>query len=145
MSGIYYIFLLTEQNNLVGRIPDELAQLISLQGIVMYENNLSGSIPPSIGALERLINLDLEHNALNGTLPDELFNLICLEVLHLSFNQLEGQISETLLPTSLREIWLTNNRFTGPIPCSIASLNKLSKLKVLMFILYHPIYLTNQI
>jgi len=117
-----------QQNNLVGRIPDELAQLTSLQGIVLYENNLSGSIPPSIGVLERLINLDLEHNALNGTLPDELCNLICLEVLHLSFNQLEGQISETLLPTSLREIWLTNNRFTGPIPCSIASLNKLNTL-----------------
>ena len=69
------------------KIPKELGQLASLQGLLLANNNqLSGSIPKELGQLASLQGLGLHINQLSGSIPKEL-----------------GQLA------SLQELWLSNN------------------------------------
>ncbi|XWS16888.1 hypothetical protein CRYUN_Cryun33cG0019900 [Craigia yunnanensis] len=80
-------------NNLFyGQIPEELGELISLQGLNFSHNNFTGSIPPSLGNLVALESLDLSSNKLGGRIPSQLTNLTFLAVLNLSENDLVGPI-----------------------------------------------------
>ncbi|MET0760539.1 MAG: hypothetical protein ABWZ56_08975 [Flavobacterium sp.] len=39
-------------NNLVGKLPDEITNLVNLQQLNFFKNELSGNIPASIGTLK---------------------------------------------------------------------------------------------
>jgi Leucine-rich repeat (LRR) protein len=55
-------------NALDGTLPN-LANLVNLEGLFLFDNFLSGTIPSSIGALTSLTALDLDFNILNGDIP----------------------------------------------------------------------------
>jgi hypothetical protein len=63
------------RNNLVGMLPDQLAQLSNLEFLTLDGNQLSGSMPSELGNLTNLRALSLVSNQLVGTIPSELGNL----------------------------------------------------------------------
>ncbi|XP_021288569.1 receptor-like protein 12 [Herrania umbratica] len=87
-----YTFMDFSNNLFYGQIPEELGELISLQGLNLSNNNLTGPISPSVGNMIALESLDLSSNKLGGRIPSQLTNLTFLEVLNLSQNDLVGPI-----------------------------------------------------
>ncbi|KAI4346871.1 hypothetical protein L6164_007734 [Bauhinia variegata] len=79
-------------NNLTGKIPDELGYLVGLISLNLSRNSLSGEINPLIGNLKSLEVLDLSRNHLSGKIPSTLAQLDTLGVLDLSNNRLHGKI-----------------------------------------------------
>eukprot|EP00752_Nemacystus_decipiens_P016381 g14643.t1 len=77
-------------NNLRGRIPEELGKLSALHKLVLYGNQLPGAIPPELGDLGELRKLWLSNNQLTGPIPAELGNLHALKQLLLFDNQLSA-------------------------------------------------------
>ena len=81
-------------NNLVGTIPSELADLDALKDLVISNNEISGVIPQSLTALELISTLDVANNKLSGDIP--LLNLSRLSFFALNDNE---YIFENLEPT----------------------------------------------
>ncbi|CAF1957696.1 unnamed protein product, partial [Brassica napus] len=73
--------------------------------------------------------LDVESNNLSGSFPLELLNLTKLSILFLSNNRFSGNLpssfnntldfSNTSPSSKLRELYIDNNNFIGPIPITI--------------------------
>lgn len=91
-------------NELRGKIPDELGNMVALQVLVLAHNQLSGEIPSSLGQLKDLGVFDASHNRLQGHIPDSFSNLSFLVQIDLSNNELTGEIPSrgqlTTLPAS---------------------------------------------
>ncbi|XP_074293670.1 receptor-like protein EIX2 [Silene latifolia] len=79
-------------NNLQGRIPDDISSLVGLVFLNLSQNNLNSVIPSTIGQLTSLEFLDLSHNHLSGEIPTSLASINYLEILDLSMNNLSGRI-----------------------------------------------------
>ncbi|XP_068639556.1 receptor-like protein EIX2 [Aristolochia californica] len=79
-------------NNLSGKIPEAIGDLLGLINLNLSGNQLSGKIPESIGNLHQLINLDLSKNHLFGMIPSTIADLTFLSHLNLSYNNLSGKI-----------------------------------------------------
>ncbi|OEL30416.1 LRR receptor-like serine/threonine-protein kinase FLS2 [Dichanthelium oligosanthes] len=92
---------------LLERLPPEKR----LQELLLYENNLSGKLPNQLGHLRNLTTLSLRKNRLSGELPTGISELTKLEELVLGFNNLGGTITETHFAkmTSLTNLDLGNN------------------------------------
>ena len=118
-----------QENNLMGRLPVELANLSSLLVLDLNTNQLTGTIPSELGTLTNLEELWLFDNQLTGSIPDELGGLSNLLFLFLDDNQLTGAIPAALGNlSSLWELWLFDNQLTGSIPAELGSLTNLSFL-----------------
>ena len=116
-------------NNLTGRIPEELGNLANLTRLILEGNQLSGPIPPELGNLANLTRLILEGNQLSGPIPPELGNLANLTRLILSINQLSGPIpSELGNLANLTWLILEGNQLSGPIPPELGNLANLTRL-----------------
>ncbi|KAJ8512608.1 hypothetical protein OPV22_003042 [Ensete ventricosum] len=113
--------------NLTGVLPDEFANLTSLQVLDLARNYLNGSIPVAWASLP-LTTLSLLGNHISGKIPDEIGNIITLEELTLDCNQLEG-----LIPASfgnlinLKFLRLSANNLTGELPDSLGKLTNLTE------------------
>ena len=59
-------------NQLIGVIPAELADLAYLEWLDLQQNHLTGEIPPELGNLPNLRGLYLSDNQLTGCIPAEL-------------------------------------------------------------------------
>ncbi|XP_038978127.1 receptor-like protein EIX2 [Phoenix dactylifera] len=79
-------------NNLSGKIPEELANLLGLVSLNLSGNYLVGEITEKIGALRQLQSLDLSRNNLYGGIPSSMIALTFLSYLNLSYNNLSGRI-----------------------------------------------------
>lgn len=84
------IFLDLSNNNLSGKLPSEIGDLVNLQMLNLANSNLEGAIPESIGNLKLLTNLNLADNGLTGDIPEEIKNLINLNELLLVNNKLSS-------------------------------------------------------
>lgn len=124
--GNSVVALVLGENNLVGPLPSDIAQLPDVDYLGLWDNVLSGSIPPSIGTMTKMKYLYLDGNRLTGSVPPELANLTALEELSLYENQLTGSIPEGLgnLP-ALTVLSLSRNQLTGPIPASLGNATNL--------------------
>jgi Leucine-rich repeat (LRR) protein len=93
---------------------------------------LSGTIPPSIFNLSSLINFGVPVNQLHGSLPPDLgITLPNLEVLLLHTNLFRGVIPVTLSnASSLSNIQISSNFFTGLVPTLVGSLPNLRFLSI---------------
>ncbi|XP_022714557.1 probable LRR receptor-like serine/threonine-protein kinase At4g36180 [Durio zibethinus] len=75
--------------------------LPSVKIIDLSENNLSGKVPEEITKLHRLGTLNLSNNHLTGSIPSNIGNLKLLETLDLSTKQLCGNQLQTLNDPSI--------------------------------------------
>ncbi|XP_038974930.1 receptor-like protein EIX2 [Phoenix dactylifera] len=79
-------------NNLSGKIPEELTNLFGLVSLNLSGNHLTGEIPEKIGALRQLESLDLSRNNLFGGIPSSMIFLTFLSYLNLSYNNFSGRV-----------------------------------------------------
>lgn len=121
-----------------GNIPTEIGNLPLLSYIALNTNKFTGTIPASLGQLSALYWLDLADNQLTGPLPvsrrkapglDQLYHT---KHFHFNKNQLSGEIPEQLFSPdmSLIHLLLDGNKFTGPIPDSLGSVQTLEVLRL---------------
>ncbi|XP_071926960.1 receptor-like protein EIX1 [Coffea arabica] len=95
-------------NNLVGKIPDGIMDLVDLHTLNLSHNHLTGRIPEKIGNLKQLESLEVLMNELFGAIPESLSALNWLSILNLSHNKLSGPIPsgnqiQTLTDPSIHE------------------------------------------
>lgn len=81
-----------DNNNLVGSIPSEIAQLLNLRFLSLSGNELSGPIPHGLGELLDLLRVNLSNNELSGAIPPDLGGIPRLMELDLTGNNLSGPI-----------------------------------------------------
>ncbi|CAN0910296.1 Receptor protein kinase TMK1 [Linum grandiflorum] len=114
-------------------IPESLKNASSLQKFSANSVNLTGSIPDFFGSdvFPGLVTLHLAINSLEGTLPAS-FGSSDIQSLWLngqkSSSKLTGGLEVLQNMTSLKEAWLHDNGFTGPLPdfTGLISLESLS-------------------
>ncbi|XP_059315676.1 receptor-like protein EIX2 [Lycium ferocissimum] len=101
-------------NDLVGRVPEEIAQLGGLLSLNLSRNNLTGNIIGGIGKMENLESPGLSENQLTGRIPTSLAQLTFLSVLDLSSNNLSGKIpSSTQLQSFDPSSYAGDNELCG--------------------------------
>ncbi|KAL8258094.1 hypothetical protein R6Q59_030135 [Mikania micrantha] len=88
----FLISLDLSSNNITGKIPDALMNLVGLKNLNLSRNQLKGPVPMKIGNLNQMESLDLSMNMLTGQIPQSLTCLNFLSYMNLSFNNLSGQI-----------------------------------------------------
>nr|XP_043624748.1 probable LRR receptor-like serine/threonine-protein kinase At1g53430 [Erigeron canadensis] len=116
--------------NLTGVLPEEFANLTSLQELDLSRNYISGSIPARLAQLPLTI-LSLLGNRISGSIPSELGDIPTLEELVLEDNLLEGPLPPNLGRSPLlRRILLSANNFTGTIPESYGNLTNLEDFRI---------------
>lgn len=119
-------------NNLIGKIPPELGNLVFLLKLNFSHNRLIGEVPSSFVNLTNLKFLDLSTNELSGNVPKELGSCKSLLSLNLSKNVLSGNIPSQLGNLISLQILLdlSNNLFSGPIPLNLGKLITLENLNL---------------
>ncbi|XP_016728340.2 probable LRR receptor-like serine/threonine-protein kinase At3g47570 [Gossypium hirsutum] len=121
--------LAMDENNILGKIPDEIGNLINLEAFVVVENQLSGPIPLNIGKLQKLKIFYASINFLSRTIPHSIGNLTELTELDIHFNNLQGSIPSGLGNCkNLLLMDLSSNNLSGPIPPEVLGLPSLSIL-----------------
>ncbi|KAJ0558149.1 putative protein kinase RLK-Pelle-LRR-XII-1 family [Helianthus annuus] len=121
------LYLDLEGNNLHGKLPASIGNLVGLVGLYLVRNQFTGSIPSTIGKLQKLQYFDLSRNQLSGQLPDALGNLSSLNNILMFSNMFEGEIPSSLGNCRhLLELFLNDNKLTGKIPPRILQLSSLS-------------------
>ncbi|XVE91872.1 hypothetical protein REPUB_Repub01dG0048700 [Reevesia pubescens] len=96
-------------NELRGKIPEEIGEMVALQVLELAHNQLSGEIPPSLGQLRNLGVFDASHNRLQGQIPESFSNLSFLVQIDLSNNQLTGPIPQRGQLSTLPATQYANN------------------------------------
>uniref|UniRef100_A0A7N1A3B4 non-specific serine/threonine protein kinase n=1 Tax=Kalanchoe fedtschenkoi TaxID=63787 RepID=A0A7N1A3B4_KALFE len=117
------------RNNIGGRIPAELGNLIKLQQLSLSSNHLAGEIPKQLHRSSYLLRLTLNDNQLSGAIPMELNSLSGLSYFDLSSNRLSGNIPDWLGRFSdLNFLYLSKNQFSGRFPLLLTKLFQLNVL-----------------
>ncbi|KAK6157016.1 hypothetical protein DH2020_011264 [Rehmannia glutinosa] len=121
-------------NKLTGTIPKDLCAAKQLRILILRINFLFGSMPEDLGTCSSLVRVRLGQNFLNGSIPSGFIYLPELNFLELQNNMLSGHLSENgnseSNQTKLRQINLSNNQLSGPLPFSISSF---SSLEIVLF------------
>ena len=142
------------ENQLQGKIPEEIRQLHALDQLVLRNNNFSGpldfmtnltnlrvarlsdnsfssSLPAGISRLTRLERLSAHNLDITGSIPEGVGQLVLLSNLDLRTNGITGSIPTSIgALTSMRKLYLGFNSLSGVIPDSIT---KLTLLDILQF------------
>ncbi|MFN8496069.1 MAG: COR domain-containing protein [Caldilineaceae bacterium] len=113
--------------NLPGEIAAELAQLINLRLLDLYNNQLT-SLPVELAQLTNLQLLDLDTNQLTS-IPIEFAQLTNLQELYLRNNQFTSIPLELAQLTSLQRLHLQRNQLTS-VPTEFAQLANLQQLSL---------------
>ncbi|PPR82753.1 hypothetical protein GOBAR_AA37964 [Gossypium barbadense] len=117
---------------IAGEIYISIGNLQNLEGLYLGFNHLSGKIPSSIGNLSRLSDLDLSNNKFAGAIPLALKQCTNLQKLDLSTNNLNGSIPYQLFGAFERLIYLnlSHNSFTGSLPSDMRNMKNLVEFYV---------------
>ncbi|KAL8101627.1 hypothetical protein AgCh_033501 [Apium graveolens] len=124
------VFLWMSDTNLVGKLPENVSGLSSLERLDLSSNELEGSIPKELFLLKNLKKLFLFKNKLSGSIP-LVIKSVNLTELDLSMNNLSGSIPEEF--SKLKNLELLNlfsNHLTGSIPSGIAQITTLTYLSI---------------
>jgi len=134
------------------KFPASLEYIDTIQGLDLSNNHIEGAIPSWLWE-NRLSSLDLSHNMFTTLEKSPIVQMTHLFDLNLSFNELQGSIPVPSTPSELMfldysnnefssiepnfvgrylrnaiNINLSKNNFSGHIPLSLCSLNKLEFL-----------------
>ncbi|KAK2635525.1 hypothetical protein Ddye_030317 [Dipteronia dyeriana] len=112
-------------------IPESLNDASNLDSFSATSANISGTIPDFFGpdTFPGLIHLHLAMNKLQGPIPSS-FAKSSIQTLWLNDqHKLNGSISVLQSMTSLTQLWLHGNLFTGPIP-DLSGLDSLEDLSL---------------
>ncbi|WJX56091.1 hypothetical protein P8452_41782 [Trifolium repens] len=116
-------------NQISGKIPAELGNLIGLIQLALDFNHLEGVIPTTFGKYERMQKLVLNGNKLTGEVPPIIGNLSQLYYLNIRDNMLEGIIPSSIGNCKkLQYLDLSQNNLKGTIPLDVFSLFSLTIL-----------------
>jgi len=102
----------------------------TVTGLSLYGQNLRGQIPHEIVILEHLHVLDLGNNHLSGIIGAEFGKLQHLHKVYLQDNALHGGLEAMAWLTSLKRLYVENNRLTGTLPFDLGKLKHLEELRV---------------
>ncbi|TKY49231.1 leucine-rich repeat receptor serine/threonine-protein kinase [Spatholobus suberectus] len=118
-------------NRLTGPIPKEIANITTLESLVLEFNQFSGNLPPELGNLSRIQRLHLTSNNFTGELPETLAKLTTLTELRLSDNNFSGKIPDFIQRwTNLDILAIQGSGLSGPIPSGISFLQNLEDLSI---------------
>jgi Leucine-rich repeat (LRR) protein len=84
------------QNNLTGKLTNEIKGLKNLQTLWLNQNSISGVIPSEFGELVNLQRLALSYNQFGGDLPNQIYSLTNMKELSIEFNKFTGSISSNI-------------------------------------------------
>ncbi|RDX84314.1 putative LRR receptor-like serine/threonine-protein kinase, partial [Mucuna pruriens] len=116
-------------NQISGKVPIELGNLIGLSVLTMEINHFEGIIPTTFGKFQKLQKLELSSNKLSGDMPDFIGNLTQLYYLDMGENMLEGNIPPSIENCQkLQYLDLWKNNLRGSIPLEVFSLFSLTNL-----------------
>ncbi|KZV47231.1 polygalacturonase inhibitor-like [Dorcoceras hygrometricum] len=120
-----YLFKLP---NLVGEIPQEMGEMVTLRSVDISWTNVSGPVPRFLSKLTNLLDLDLSFNRLSGSIPPYLATLPRLRILDLSRNQLVGPIPDSFGQFASKNqefsaLHLSHNKLSGELPPSLKNMN----------------------
>ncbi|KAM7478400.1 hypothetical protein LguiA_026613 [Lonicera macranthoides] len=133
--------ILLSNNEFNESIPTHIGNLWKAERLGLANNKLLGELPPSIGNLSILSELDLSNNNLQGNIPSSIGNCQKLILLDLSQNNFSGTIPEEILGISTLSILLnlSHNSLFGELPSEVGELINLSVLDVSENILFGEI------
>ncbi|XWS31317.1 hypothetical protein CRYUN_Cryun23aG0066300 [Craigia yunnanensis] len=142
--SLHLVSLQLPSANLTGSLPRELGEFSMLQSLYLNINSLSGTIPLELGYSSSLSDIDLSDNLLTGVLAPSIWNLCDrLFSLRLHGNSLSGPLPEPALPNStcknLQSLDLGNNKFSGNLPEFIPRFQALKELDLSGNMLSGPI------
>ncbi|KAG8381253.1 hypothetical protein BUALT_Bualt06G0103300 [Buddleja alternifolia] len=134
-------------DSMPGPIPNVFENMIFLQHLDLSGTDLEGGIPKYFGNMSSLMYLDLSANYLTGeffeltknlsglietincgSIQDDYLQLPYLCVLDLSSNRIMGPVPDLSVSSSLKELLLEDNMFSGNLTESIGGLSKLEVL-----------------
>ncbi|KAJ8767976.1 hypothetical protein K2173_020916 [Erythroxylum novogranatense] len=117
IKGCQQLYLLKLSNNkLQGQMFLRNASLSRLIVWLQLDGNqFIGSIPNSLSESSSLVALDVSHNNLSGGIPQWITNMTVLQVLDLSHNKFDGILLLNLFPSSISQVYLSNNRLQGSL------------------------------
>ncbi|XP_058724879.1 probable LRR receptor-like serine/threonine-protein kinase At3g47570 [Vicia villosa] len=115
-------------NNVSGKVPKELGNLVNLIILSLGHNNFEGTIPTSFGQFRKMQLLDLRENKLSGEIPSFIGNLSQLSELWMEENMFEGNIPLSIGKCQmLIFLNLSQNNLRGRIPLEVFGISSLSK------------------
>jgi Leucine-rich repeat (LRR) protein len=114
---------------LVGEIPPEIGNLTKLHSLFLNNNKFTGEIPKEIGNLESLRFINLDFSDLTGAIPVEITNCLNLESFRAKNNKLNSIPDLSVLPL-LRDLWISGNQLSGPLPEFIYSLTTMKSFNI---------------
>ncbi|KAJ0988433.1 hypothetical protein J5N97_006789 [Dioscorea zingiberensis] len=126
-----------------GRLPDALGTAFpSLSHLALAYNLLHGILPFSLSSSSSLQTLWLNNqqgtSKLSGTI-DLIENMTSLTQLWLHSNEFSGPLPDFTALTALEDLNLRDNRFTGPVPRSLTSLKSLKRVALTNNLLQGPV------
>ncbi|XP_054823389.1 probable LRR receptor-like serine/threonine-protein kinase At3g47570 isoform X2 [Prosopis cineraria] len=122
--------LATNHNHLTGNIPFTFGKFQKMQFLSLSGNKLSGEIVPFIGNFTQLFHLTLSDNILEGQIPPTIGNCKKLQLLDLSLNKFSRAIPEEIFGLSSLSILLnlSHNSLSGNISSDVGKLTNIGNL-----------------
>jgi Leucine rich repeat len=119
--------LTLKANNLMGVLPNEVCDLVQLQGLSLDHNlYIGGTIPEGIGKLSQLTYIELDENFLGGSIPTAFYQMTQLQAIDLNGNKLTGTLSESIANLhALSVLQVEDNLLFGQLPSALSTLQDL--------------------